>query len=415
MNITIFPQRIEGEFNVLSSKSDVIRILICSLFSKENINLKMNNFCDDIKFGIGAIKSLGKKVNIKDNIINISTLYENIDYAEVDCGESGTLLRFLLPCANYFANKVRFKGKKGLTKRPIKELIELLSKHGLLFSGYELPFEVEGELKSGTYFISGNISSQYISGLLFILPLLDGNSKIIITSKLESEKYVDMTVNRLNDFGIHVKKYNNEIFIKGNQNYNPQKCYTAEGDWSYGASLLCLGAVNGDIKLSGLNMKSVQPDRCILDILSEMEADVKYNDECVRVKSNLLRGIERNLSGCPDLFPVIAATASFAEDNSIFYGINRLIYKESNRLESTSKVLEKLGANLKYDENKAIIYPNKKLYDGDIYTFNDHRIAMAASIMGLKSLTPVKIIGAECVNKSAPAFFDCFKEYIKEE
>ncbi len=406
MDVIVTNRGVYGEFESLSSKSDFLRLLLCSLFSCEPTKIVFNNDCDDIKFGINAAKSLGITVLNDDNGLTFYNQKNKKDYAEINCGESGALLRFLMPCANNFCKTVKFTGNSSLASRPIKGFIELLSRHGLKFSNNKLPFEVSGKLKSGDYYISGDVSSQFVSGLLFILPVLEGDSKIIVTSKLESEKYVDLTIKRLLDFGIKIIKEGKEILIPGGQNYKSAGEYKAEGDWSYAAALMCVGASCGEVFVKGLDLKSVQPDKRIMDIFKDIGVDVECRKDGILVKKSVFNGIVTDLSGCPDLFPVLAALLSCAESESTFYGTKRLIYKESNRLYSVSTVLNELGANVEYSEHSVKINPVKKLKGGQVSSFNDHRVVMAATVAAKMCERDVKIMGADCVKKSALGFLE---------
>lgn len=414
MDIVVNSDALYGKFQSISSKSDFVRLLLCSLFSTKPTLIQSNNMCDDVISAINAAKNMGAEVVKMDDenlaVCNGDKIRNNV---EINCGESATLLRFLMPCANYFCKTVRFRAESSLISRPIVDFVDILSEHGLTFSNNVLPFEVSGHIQSGDYFIPGNISSQFISGLLFILPVLKGSSRIVITTPLQSEKYVDLTIKRLKDFGIVVDKRDREIFICGGQKYNSMGRYITEGDWSYAANVLSLGAVSGEVCMSGLDIDSVQPDRCIIDFFNDMGVNVQHSSEGIIVKKSRFGGIVTDLSGCPDLFPVMAVLSSCAEGKSFFYGTERLIYKESNRLYSVSSMLNGLGADISYSMNGVKVNPVEKLCGGTVHSFGDHRVVMAAAVASKLCSSNVKILGADCVKKSAPDFLKVLDSCIK--
>ena len=380
---------LKGEVNIPPSKSVAHRAMICSFLAGGGTVKPIIN-SNDMK----AMEQVIKAINEKNYII--------------DCIESGNTLRFMIPVICALGMKAKFIGQGRLPKRPIDEYLRLFPEHGVKckYDG-ELPLYVEGKLTSGIYKIAGNISSQYITGLLLALPILDGDSEIVLTTELQSKPYVDMTIKVMSDYGVYVEETQTGYFIKGNQKYQ-KRDYIVEGDWSQAAFFLSAGAINGDIKLKGLDINSPQGDKEMIPILKKFGADIEITDNYIRVKKSDLIGTEVDATNVPDIVPSLSVVSAYSKGKTIIKGTQRLKFKESDRSASIEKNLTKLGINI-VDEEDQIIIQGGKIQGGEIEGFNDHRIVMAFSVAGLCSNGDITISEAEAIDKTYPQFFEDFK------
>jgi 3-phosphoshikimate 1-carboxyvinyltransferase len=332
--------------------------------------------------------------------------------AELDCGESGSTLRFLLPVCGALGSRASFNMEGRLPSRPLSGLYEEMTAHGCTLSAPgSSPLTCEGKLKSGNFSLPGNISSQFISGLLFALPLLEGDSNIRVTGVLESRPYIDMTLSALDLFNVKIEETENQTFhVKGGQSYQSPGTIYAEGDWSNAAFWLSAGAVGaGSVTCTGLDINSCQGDRAITELLARFGARVSREDDKVTVSSGELRGIDIDAADTPDLVPVLAAVASVARGETVIRNAGRLRIKESDRLRTVAAVLSSLGANIAETGDGLIIQGQKTLSGGETESFGDHRIAMTAAVLSSACSGQVVIKNAEAVNKSYPGFFEDFK------
>ena len=281
-----------------------------------------------------------------------------------------------------------------------------------------IPLEVSGELRPGTYELPGNISSQYITGLMYALPVLNGDSDIMLTTELESKAYIDITLDVLNMFGIRVEPTENGYHIPGNQKYVAPDKMQAQGDWSNAAFFLCMGAIAGEMTVTEIDATSPQGDKEILNILKKFGAEVTIEETSVIVKQKELKAIRAEVSEIPDLVPVMCVVAALAKGTTVFENAGRLRIKESDRIETTKALLQALGANLRaVEENgKVNLYIDgvKEYTGGEADSAEDHRIAMSAAVAAVRATAPVTIRGAEAVNKSYPGFFEDYKRVLGE-
>ena len=285
---------------------------------------------------------------------------------DIDCNESGSTLRFMIPVALATAGRGRFTGHGLLPGRPIDIYKTLFEAKGISWKQWEksLPLEVEGRLSGGVYELPGNVSSQFITGLLFALPMLEGGSEVRITGNFESRKYVDMTIQMLELFGIEIGKNGNGFIIPGGQKYRPAD-YCVEGDWSNAAFLVLLGVLGDGVEISGLTPDSLQGDREIVDVLQKMGADIRWQDGSLVVGSSELRAIEADVSQCPDLAPAIAAAMSVAKGKSAITGGERLKIKETDRIASIAGNLNRLGAKITPQGDGMTVSGSKALAGGN--------------------------------------------------
>ena len=321
-----------------------------------------------------------------------------------DCIESGSTLRFMIPVAAALGKTVTFVGSGKLPERPIGDYLRLLPEHGVKCeSGGGLPLKISGQLTSGRFELAGNVSSQYITGLLLALPVLDGDSEIVLTTALQSKPYVDMTVDILHRYGIVIKETDTGYFIKGNQTFKVQD-FTVEGDWSQAAFFLAAGAIGGDVTVSGLDINSTQGDKEIVGVIRRFGAKVTVADNSVRAEKSALCGIELDATDIPDMVPTIAVLAAFASGTTVIKGAERLRYKESDRIESVVNNLKKMGVDVTETPDGMII-KGGKVSGADLDGYNDHRIVMAFSVAGLFADGVTTITDCESINKSYPEFF----------
>lgn len=379
---------ISGTVQVPPSKSAAHRALICSFLA-----------------GGGNVSPLIDSKDMQATLGVISAL--KCDNPVADCIESGSTLRFMIPVAAALGKTVKFVGRGKLPERPIGDYLRLLPEHGVRCdcSG-TLPLTVSRQLTPGRFEIAGNVSSQYITGLLLALPILDGDSEIVLTTELQSKPYVDMTVKVMADFGVKVEERENSYFIPGNQVYL-KRDYTVEADWSQAAFFMVAGALFGDVTLTGLDVNSAQGDKEIADILKKFGADVTVDDDSVVVKKSQLHGIEIDATNIPDMVPSLAVAGAYASGKTVITGAERLRYKESDRIESIVYNLKKLGADVE-ETNDGMIITGGTLHAANMKGFNDHRIVMAMTVAatGVDGLSTID--DAQSINKSYPDFFNDF-------
>lgn len=377
------------KINVIPSKSDAHRALICAALSEMPCEVICSATSKDIEATKACLSALQEKKS------------------EMRCGESGSTFRFMLPVMAALGHRAIYYPEGRLPERPLSPLYEEMEAHGCRLSPQgTVPFVVEGQLEPGDYHIPGNVSSQYISGLLFALPLLEGDSRILIEGKLESVGYVNMTLKVLADFGIHVNVTEEGYEIPGGQRYLGPETYQVEGDWSNGCFWLVAGALDRQgLMVSGLSLQSLQGDKKILDLLRQMGAEVSVTDDGILVRGGALRGITIDASQIPDMVPILAVAALAAEGKTEIINAGRLRIKESDRLATVTSVLNGLGGDIEELPEGLIINGGRKLTGGEADSHNDHRIAMMAAIASLLCEDKVSLKGADAVKKSYPGFF----------
>ncbi len=378
---------LNGTVTAPPSKSAAHRALICSfLAGGGSVSPIINS--KDMQATTGVIDALKRG----DSTLN--------------CIESGSTLRFMIPVAASLGKNVTFTGEGRLPERPVGEYLEILPKHNVkVESNGFLPLSISGKLTNGTYEAAGDVSSQYITGLLLALANVDGDSAVILTTKLQSKPYVDMTVKVMADYGVYVKETEFGYLIHGNQQFKKLD-YTVEGDWSQAAFFLVAGAIGGDITVNGLDMNSTQGDKEIVNVIRNFGGNITVDDNEIRCFGGELKGTEIDASDIPDLVPIIAVLAAFAKGKTVIKGAERLRYKESDRIESVVQNLKLLGAQVQETTDGMIINGGKKLNSAKLKGFNDHRIVMAFSVAGLYIDGTVEIDDAESINKSYPSFFE---------
>lgn len=406
MIVKIKGNQLKGELEILSSKSDGHRILICASLADEKTIININNTSEDIEATIECMKSLGADIKKEHNQLIVTPIKEVPKEVIINPKESGSTLRFLLPVTAALIENAYFTGEGRLPERPLKDLQNAMEENGTTFSSENLPFKTKGLLRGNLFTLPGNISSQYISGILLAAPLMDKDVEIHLTNSLESSAYVEMTIETMERFGIDAERRNNIFSVKKGF-YKSPGTIDVEGDYSNAAFYLAAGALCGPIKLKGLRRDTLQSDSKILDILEEMGADVK-REGVIEVRKRELRGISVDLSEIPDLLPILAVLASVSTGESVFYNGERLRYKETDRLKTTAQMIKDLGGNAE-ETKDGLIIKGGKLIGGETSSFGDHRIAMAASIASICCEKEVIINKGEAVNKSYPKFYEDFK------
>ncbi len=410
MQVNIKPIKPNGEISAIASKSDAHRAIICAALSKDKTNIHISHISKDIEATLFCIKNMGADFIIKDNTYEITPIREVAQNPVLDCNESGSTLRFLLPVLSALGFGGTFVGSGRLPERPMELIVNLLKGHGNSFSSSHLPITVSGKTTAGTFEIAGNVSSQFISGLLFALPLLKDESVIRLTSKLQSSAYVDMTIDTLKRFGVNVRQNRNEFIIDATDNYTSPKEYIVEGDWSNSAFFMVLGAIGDKVTIKNLNLNSHQSDKMILDALFLAGVDYTVLNNEITVQKSEIKPFDFDVSECPDLFPVLSVLACRAKGKSTLYNAERLRIKESDRIKTTKELIVNLGGRAEETKDSLIIYGNGKLSGGTVESHNDHRIAMSAFVASSICENDVILKDAKAIDKSYPSFMEDFSK-----
>ena len=418
--VNIEARMLKGRVTAPPSKSVAHRAIIAAALSGEKCTVSNLSFSEDIKATLGCMRKLGAnfEINEKKNkvVFKKSKNIETDDVHILDCGESGSTLRFLIPVALLKNSSVKLKGRGRLMQRPQKPYTDLFSKKGIKCRKNRGTMSFTGRLTPGVFKLPGNVSSQFITGLLFALPLLDDDSEIIVTTETESKGYIDITLSVLKDFGIEIiNKDYKKFIVPGNQKYKAVD-YEVEGDYSQAAFFLTAGALGCDIECAGLRKDSLQGDKKILEILKEAGATVtELDDGAIRVKRNDgMYGITVDASEIPDLVPIIAVLCAFLKGESRIINAGRLRMKESDRLAAISSELRHLGLDITEGTDYLIIKGTHVLCGTTVSSWNDHRIAMALSIAACRCEGELSIMGAQtAVLKSYPDFFEVYNSVYK--
>lgn len=401
---------LHGEIAAIPSKSQAHRLLICAALCDSPTHIEMRSVSEDVRATANCLAALGAGVEFLADGVRVSPMQRLPEEALLDCGESGSTLRFLLPVAAALGVPARFTGRGRLPERPIGPLREALEQQGLQFSSDRLPFSISGRLRAGEYALPGGVSSQFISGLLLALPLLEGKSRIRVGGALESAPYVHMTLAALQSFGVAAAEETEGYSVAGAAAFRTPGRLRVEGDWSNAAFFLCAGALGQGVRVSGLRADSLQGDRAVMELLGAFGADVRMDGDRAQVRPGFLRAMEVvDMRAIPDLLPVLAVVAAFAEGETRFVNAARLRLKESDRLESTAAMLRALGARAEVFAD-ALHVGGVGLHGGTVESFGDHRIAMAAAVAAAGCREPVQIRSAQCVAKSYPDFFADYRK-----
>lgn len=402
MDITIFPKKLSGQIDAVASKSHAHRIFLCSALADKPAYVEIQTISGDLAATIGCITSFGAEIEHHYGQAEIIKPIQHIPSTAIcNCGESGSTLRFMLPLAGSLGIDTLFLLEGRLPYRPLSPLWEEMERHGCQLSwinpnemlAQNIPIsrsvtaglQLKGKLRPGHYRMDGNVSSQFISGLLMALPLLEDASELDLMSAVESRPYIDLTLETLRKFDIHWVGSH----TSGRQQFKSPGTIRVESDWSNAAFWLTADALGSQVTVHGLSPDSLQGDKAILHLLKKLQ-----NHCCI------------SAADIPDLVPVLAVFAS-ANQGAVITDIRRLRLKESDRVFSTLEMIRGLGGNATADENTMTIFPST-LIGGTVDSHCDHRIAMAAAIASTVCTKPVTILGAECVRKSYPNFWKEF-------
>ena len=397
MDITLIPNKLQGAVSAIPSKSHVHRLLICAAFADQPTELICPDTNRDIEATADCLNALGAHILRTGDGYQVIPTKRIPETAVLNCCESGSTLRFMLPVACALGVDTTFLMEGRLPQRPLSPLWEEMERMGCRLSRpTDNTIRCQGRLHAGQYTIAGNVSSQFITGLLFAFTLMDGQSRLAVTENLESKPYIDMTVDALKLFGIESK----DFCVSGGKICSPGRIYT-EGDWSNAAFFLAAKALGNNVIVTGLSPNSFQGDRM-----------------CVSLFDALSEHATISAADIPDLVPILSVVAS-ANRGAVFTDIRRLRLKESDRVASVIAMLRALGGKAKATENTLTVFPCQ-FQGGTVNACGDHRIAMSAAIAATISVAPVTIIGAECVSKSYPVFWEeykrlggCYEQYIR--
>ncbi len=394
MDIKITPGFLNGKITVPPSKSISHRALICASLAKGRSVLHNILDCEDTHATIDALEALGASIEYSSGEAVTEGIASPAAIADINCRESGSTLRFIIPIAAALGTKTTFRGKANLPNRPITPYLEEFPKHGVSFDTESMPYTINGKLTGGEFPVTGDISSQFITGYMLALPLTGTDCRIKLTSELQSRPYAELTADVMNTFGCHVDIGEDDFRIRAGSLFKPRE-YTVEADMSQAAFFLVANALGGSTDPVNLNRASVQGDRAII----EMTRDFMQNGG---------KAFDVDAENIPDLVPIMTVLACFAKGTSHITSCGRLRIKECDRLEAISTELGRLGAKIEAGPDFLTVQGTDSIRGGVCETYNDHRIAMSLAVASQRCTEPIIIRGAECVSKSYPDFFKDF-------
>ena len=417
MNRIVQPGPRRGSVTIPASKSQAHRLLICAALGAGETLLRCSGISRDIEATAACLNALGAEVRAVDEgfcVRPIRAVPEG--ECRLPCGESGSTLRFLLPVVGALGARAVFFREGRLPQRPLAPLDKALAAHGMTLREDGALLHCSGSLRPGDYTLPGNVSSQYISGLLLALPLLNGESRLHVTGPLESAAYVTMTEDALRLAGVSIGKHNTDYIIYGSQRGTLPEQLAVEGDWSSAAFFLVLGALSPHgVHVHGLNKRSLHGDRAVLEILRNYGALAEARESEILVRRGALHGQTIDAAPIPDLVPVLSVLASVSAGETRIVNAGRLRLKESDRLASTTAMLRALGADIEELPDGLVIRGKPCLAGGTADSAGDHRIAMAAAVAAAVCTDPVTVCGADSVKKSYPCFWDDFEALQRGE
>lgn len=427
INMRITPSPLHGTIPAIASKSMAHRLLIMAALCPGTTDINCNATSKDIEATVSCLGALGARIastrlGFRVNPLPGTSATDNVRQAKagahLDCGESGSTLRFMLPIVAALGRGGALDGRRRLAERPLSPLYEELVRHGVTLSKRgELPLEVSGTLLPGRFSIPGNVSSQFVSGLLMAAPLLSAPSEIVVTEPVESRSYIRLTMRALAEFGVDVGvthetvdgERSTVLAVSPARSTVSPGTVTVEGDWSNAAFWLAAGAIAGGVSVSGLDLSSAQGDRAIMACAAAFGARVGRSGSTATTAPDALRGRAIDVRDIPDLVLPLAAVAANATGTTVIANAGRLRLKESDRLSTVSSALRAMGADVEEKTDALVIHGGNPLSGGVVDAANDHRIAMMAAIAGANATGPTTIRGAECVAKSYPRFFEDFR------
>ncbi|MEM1545108.1 MAG: 3-phosphoshikimate 1-carboxyvinyltransferase [Candidatus Methanomethylicia archaeon] len=408
MNIKVYPSQVHGSIKAPASKSYTHRVLFCSALANGRSIVRNPLLCSDVYATINALRSVGVEVYVNNESIIVDGGELTQPQNPINCIESGTTMRFTVGLCSLINGKSIVTGSKSLLRRPIKPLVDALNVLGAkctCINGLP-PITVEGVLKGGSVLVDSSLSSQFISSIMIAAPKSSIGVEIRSIVEPVSKPYILITLDVMNSFNVSVKYSNDFKFISvERQNYTP-KDFTVEGDWSSAAILLVLGVVGGMVTVQGLNMNSFQGDKSIVDLLKLINIPIEIGNNYVSVTKHLIKPFEFNISDTPDLFPILCVLSACSIGTCRLYGVNRLRFKESDRVVAMADGLMKMGVNVALSSDYIAIKGGRVMGGVTIDSYNDHRIAMAFTVLATIADNPIIIKNAECVSKSYPSFWD---------
>ena len=444
MQAKITPEKLKGKIEAVSSKSYLHRMLLCAALSESNTVIYLNCRSKDVDATIRCVDAMGAKVEIGDRKLIVHPVEHRLGVPEdtsccrrnkagaggsdlgaeadrngslpvLDCGESGSTARFVLPMTTAVCGGGTLVGAGRLPERPFGAICTVMEENGCTFSSYSIPMTVTGPLKSGIYRIPANISSQYISALMMSLPLVDGDSEIVFTTEVESEGYLDITESVMEDFGMPLENTGNGYKIKGNRRYKSPGEIIAEGDWSNGAFWVAANALGCGLEIGNLKDRSLQRDCRIVEVAKALfgEATLSANGEnSIGEPASRAENKEITIDGAdiPDIIPISAIMACGRNGRTRFINCHRLRLKESDRLMSVASIINTLGGSAIVENDDLIVDGCGQLTGGEVDSFVDHRIVMSAAIAATISTGEVIINNAQDVAKSYPNFFEDYEK-----
>ncbi len=418
MTVTIQPGAVSGTVRAIPSKSAAHRLLICAALADKPTHVFCEKESQDIAATVRCLEALGASIWQEGGAYRVVPIHrERIPQpCTLDCGESGSTLRFLVPVVCALGVTATFQMAGRLAQRPMEPLATQLREHGCTITHKpdQDRMEVSGQLQPGTFTIPGNVSSQFITGLLFALPLLDRESTLVVEGELESKGYVDMTLSALQTFGITPPKTEDRWTISPSTYASPGTL-RVEGDWSNAAPWLCMGILGGEgITVDGMDPQSLQGDKGVCEVLARMGGLISGQDNAISAMPGTLTSTLIDARNIPDLVPVLAAAAATAPGQTQVEGAARLRIKESDRLMTTRQTLNALGGDVEETEDGLIIRGKPRLAGGTVDAQGDHRIAMLAAVASVVCNGPVTITGAEAIRKSYPTFWQELRDLGKE-
>ncbi len=412
--LRIRPSMLAGTIAAIPAKAEAHRVLIASALAERPTLVQGlgDKQSADIQTTLRVLSALGAHFETETDGIRVQPFKRIPEDTHLDCGESGSTLRFILPLIAARATQgqqVTVTGQGRLPERPLQELLVALRQHGIRIDSNRLPLRLTGGLTSGEYELPGNVSSQYISGLLFALPLLKGESQIRLTTPLESTGYVEMTRQILEKFSLTLGDLSDGWRIPGGQRYRSPGAVAVGGDWSNAALWLAAGALAKPVTVTGLDLFSRQGDRAIIEVLQRFGARVQSSGEAIQVSPARLHGITLDMRDIPDLLPVLAIVAAGAQGVSRFTHAARLRLKESDRLASVAALLRALGGEVQEYPDALTVNGRGTLNGGEGEAANDHRLVMAATLASLLTRGDIILHGARSAQKSYPGLFADFR------
>lgn len=414
MKVRVNPNEIKGSITIPPSKSYAHRILMCASLSSKSCVVKNLVLNDDVSATMGILEKLGARFEpLGDNSYKVYPIdRQNISKnLELFACESGSTLRFMLPVLSALGVEATVDGKEGLRRRPIKLLLDVLREKGATIDGDALPVKMSGGLVSGVYEVDATQSSQNLTGLMFALSLLDGDSEIVLKGTQVSKGYVDITLEVMKEFGVKIEKTPSGYKVKGCAKFTAPSEIFVEGDYSSACFHIALGSLVGDIRLDGLKRDSSQGDKEMIGVIQKMGGDLKWEGNFLVIKKSNLKAVSIDATDIPDAIPIISVCCACSEGVSKIIGVDRLKIKESDRLKAVMDILGAFGVSSSYSDNTLFIVGGKSKTEKDIVIdgYNDHRIVMSAVVMAIIRGESCVVTDAQAINKSYPAFFEDLK------